>query len=253
MLSWPKPIIRSVAAVGVVLVGLSTSPGAEQRAPAAAPAGDREIVVLLHGLGRSEAAMWFLAARLEAAGFQVVRIGYDSLRDPPERIVATVSLMIEACCKDSPEPVHFVGHSLGGLIIRAYLAENEVSTPGRVVLIATPNAGTPLVDAYQDSWLIDLVGPTAKRLGTGPESFPNSLPAPDYPVGVIGGVRDAAFFDLIPGADDGLVPLESTKVAGMVDFIAVESNHYLMRYSSEVARQTIAFLRTGEFLRSGDD
>jgi hypothetical protein len=117
-------------------------------------------------------------------------------------------------------------------------------------LIATPNAGTPLVDAYRDSWWMDLAGPTAKSLGTDPDSFPNSLPAPDYPVGVIAGVREAAFLDLIPGDDDGLVPVESTKVAGMADFVVVESNHVYLRYSREVARQTIAFLRTGEFLRN---
>jgi pimeloyl-ACP methyl ester carboxylesterase len=246
----PMRLATYLAALCLIMVGVGVSTVAGERTSNARQATDRETVVLLHGLGRSESAMWLLAARIEAAGFDVVRIGYDSLGDPPERILATVSQKIDACCKASPQPVHFVGHSLGGLIIRAYLAENEVRTPGRVVLIATPNAGTPLVDAYRDSWWMDLAGPTAKSLGTDPDSFPNSLPAPDYPVGVIAGVRKAALLDLIPGDDDGLVPLESTKVAGMVDFIIVESNHYFIRYSQEVARQTIAFLQTGEFLRS---
>lgn len=243
------PTMKYIAAFVLILAGLGVSTCAGERASAARDAADQETVVLLHGLGRSEAAMWFLASRIEAAGFDVVRIGYDSLGAPPERILAAVSQKIDACCKGSPRPVHLVGHSLGGLIIRAYLAENELRTPGRVVLIATPNAGTPLVDAYRDSWWMDLAGPTAKSLGTDPDSFPNSLPAPDYPLGVIAGVRDARFVDLIPGDDDGLVPLDSTKVTGMVDFTIVESNHLLLRYSQEVARQTIAFLRRGEFLR----
>jgi pimeloyl-ACP methyl ester carboxylesterase len=231
----------------VVIAGASAC--AWEQTSGAGNANDRETVVLLHGLGRSKSAMWLLALRIEAAGFDVMRIGYDSLGAPPERIVASVSQGIDACCKEAPRPVHLVGHSLGGLIIRAYLAENELRTPGRVVLIATPNAGTPLVDAYRESWWMDLAGPTAKSLGTEPDSFPNSLPAADYPVGVIAGIRDARFVDLIPGDDDGLVPLESTKVAGMIDFIIVKSNHAWMRYSRDVARQTIAFLRTGEFLR----
>lgn len=242
--------MKYLAAFVLILAGLGVSTCAAERTSAARDAADRETVVLLHGLGRSESAMWFLASRIEAAGFDVVRIGYDSLGAPPERILAAVSQKIDACCKESPRPVHLVGHSLGGLIIRAYLAENELRTPGRVVLIATPNAGTPLVDAYRDSWWMDLAGPTAKSLGTDPDSFPNSLPAPDYPLGVIAGVRDARFVDLIPGDDDGLVPLESTKVTGMVDFTIVESNHLLLRYSQEVARQTNAFLRTGEFLHN---
>jgi pimeloyl-ACP methyl ester carboxylesterase len=239
--------IGYLVAFVLTLAGAGMSACAAERAP---DAEDQETVVLLHGLGRGKSAMWLLALRIETAGFEVVRIGYDSLGDPPERILATVTRQIDACCKASPQPVHFVGHSLGGLMIRAYLAENELRTPGRVVLIATPNAGTPLVDAHHDSWWMDLAGPTAQLLGTGPDSFPNSLPAPDYPVGVIAGVREAAFLDLIPGDDDGLVPVESTKVAGMADFVVVESNHVYLRYSREVARQTIAFLRTGEFLRN---
>ena len=238
-----------LAAFCLVVVIAGTSTCAWERPPGAGNANDRETVVLLHGLGRSKSSMWLLASRIEAAGFDVMRIGYNSLDAPPERIIASVSQEIDACCKESPRPVHLVGHSLGGLIIRAYLAENELRTPGRVVLIAPPNAGTPLVDAYRNSWWMDLAGPTAKSLGTEPDSFPNSLPAADYPVGVIAGVRDARVVDLIPGDDDGLVPLESTKVAGMIDFVIVESNHAWMRYSQEVARQTIAFLRTGEFLR----
>jgi pimeloyl-ACP methyl ester carboxylesterase len=249
----PMRLTKYLAVFCLIVVGACVSTSAGERTSEAGHASDRETVVLLHGLGRSEASMWLLASRIEAAGFNVVRIGYDSLGEPPEGILATVRQKIDACCKASPQPVHFVGHSLGGLIIRAYLAENEVRTPGRAVLIATPNAGTPLVDAYRDSWWMDLAGPTAKSLGTDPDSFPNSLPAPDYPVGVIAGVRDARFVDLIPGQDDGLVPLESTKVAGMVDFIMVESNHVWMRYSQEVARQTIAFLRTGQFLRNRVD
>ena len=191
--------------------------------------------------------MWLLASRIERAGFNVVRIGYRSLSDPPEVILASIGRQIDACCKDSPRPVHFVGHSLGGLFIRAYLAENRLQTPGRVVLIATPNGGTPLVDAFRNSWLLALAGPTARKLGTDVDSFPNSLPAPDYPVGVIAGVVKRPLVDLIPGEDDGLVPLASAKITGMADLAIVKSNHAWLRYSQEAARQTIAFLRNGAF------
>jgi len=212
-------------------------------------AGDKETVVLLHGLGRGASAMWPLASRIEQAGFDVVRIEYDSLGAPPEVILASVARQIDACCRDLPNRVHFVGHSLGGLVIRGYLAEHSPLQLGRVVLIASPNAGTPLVDKYRDTWLMDLAGPTAKTLGTGPLSFPNALPPPNYQVGVIAGVRPAGFVadDGIPGADDGLVPLESAKLAGMADFIVVQTNHSLLRYSRQAARQTIAFLRGGAF------
>jgi hypothetical protein len=96
---------------------------------------------------------------------------------------------------------------------------------------------------------MDLAGPTARALGTDAESFPASLPPPDYPVGIFAGVRLGSFrIDLIEGDDDGLVPVESTKVPGMTDFIVVETGHAMMRYNEEVAMQTIAFLRHGRFV-----
>ncbi len=196
--------------------------------------------------------MWLLASRIEQAGFDVVRIGYDSLSDSPEGILESVSRQIDACCADLPGPLHLVGHSFGGLLIRGYLAGRAPHSLGRVVLIGTPNAGTPLVDMHRDAWWMDYLGPTARRLGTRQDSFPNSLPEPDYPLGVIAGVWEAPVLGhLIPDDSDGLVPLASTRVGGMIDFVVVESNHWNMRYSREVARQTIGFLRTGRFLRDG--
>jgi len=223
-------------------------PLAEEQDFAATEATDKETVVLLHGFARGKFAMWPLSWRLEEAGFEVVRIGYDSLRESPEEILAGVSRQIDACCRELSRPVHFVGHSLGGLVIRAYLAENELEHRGRVVLIGTPNKGTPVVDQYRDAWWMNLAGPTAKSLGTGPKDFPSTLPAPDYAVGVIAGLKEGGILkDAIPGNDDGLVPVESTKLEGMADFIIVNSSHSRMRYSDEVARQTVAFLRRGEF------
>ena len=236
--------------VGVLILAVLALSACALRGPTdARVTSEREMVVVLHGLGRNPGSMWLLGSRIENAGFDVTRIGYDSLNEPPEQILAEVSRKIDACCAASEWPVHFVGHSLGGLIIRAYLAQHKVRSLGRVVLIAAPNAGTPLVDTYRDAWWMGLAGPTAKRLGSGADSFPRSLPAPDYPVGVIAGVSEIPVLkDVIPGDDDGLVPLASASLAGMTDFVIVKSSHSLLRYSWEVARQTIAFLRCGGFV-----
>jgi len=233
--------------VGVVSWPLVAEEAGEEISDAIA----RDTVVVLHGLGRGRSAMWLLGSRIENAGFDVVRIGYDSLREAPEEILADVVQQVDRCCRALATPVHFVGHSLGGLIIRGYLAAHRPANLGRVVLIGTPNNGTPLVDRFRDSWWLSLAGPTARELGTGPDSFPASLPDPDYPVGVIAGVGASVFISgLIPGDDDGLVPVESTKVTGMTDFILVDLGHALMRYSDEVARQTVAFLQRGRFIHA---
>jgi pimeloyl-ACP methyl ester carboxylesterase len=210
--------------------------------------GSEEIIVLLHGLGRSNASMWLLASRLEDAGYYVQRVEYSSLDQNPDEILKDISSQINQCCQKHTQSVHFVGHSLGGLMVRAYLQNNKVDKLGRVVLLGTPNKGTEAADHFSDSWLMDILGPTAKVLGTDGESYPNSLKAPYYPVGIIAGVTKSKFNDqVIPGKDDGIVSVEATKIDGMTDFIIIETGHSMMRYDSEVADQAIEFIKNGMF------
>ncbi len=210
----------------------------------------QEIVVLLHGLGRSKSAMWLLESRLEKAGFRVELIDYHSLDRPPEQILSDVTKQINAIRIDSGQTVHFAGHSLGGLLIRAYLDSNRVPALGRVVLIGSPSKGTPFVDHFRDAWWMKLAGPTANALGTDAHNFPHTLHAPYYPVGVIAGVSNMIDNEeFIPGEDDGVVPVESTKIEGMTDFIKLDVSHSMMRYNESVALQTIEFLKHGKFLQ----
>jgi hypothetical protein len=95
---------------------------------------------------------------------------------------------------------------------------------------------------------MDILGPTAKALGTDANSFPRSLEAPYYPVGIIAGERKSELNDsVIPGKDDGLVSVEATKIDAMTDFIIIETGHSMMRYDREVADQTIEFIKNGVF------
>jgi uncharacterized alpha/beta hydrolase family protein len=211
-------------------------------------AENKEIIVLLHGLGRSNTSMWLLASRLEDAGYYVQRVGYSSLHQKPDEILQDISLQINQCCQNHTQNVNFVGHSLGGLMVRAYLQNNKVEKLGRVVLLGTPNKGSKAADHFSNSWLMDILGPTAKALGTDDKSFPKSLKPPYYPVGIIAGELKSKLNDtVIPGKDDGLVSVEATKIDGMTDFIIIETGHSMMRYDSEVADQTIEFIKNGVF------
>jgi pimeloyl-ACP methyl ester carboxylesterase len=249
---------RSRPVCGLLILALLLAACTGISGPDEAETSGRETVVVLHGLGRGASAMWLLAARIEDAGYRVVRIDYSSLTGETDDIVASVGRQIDSCCKTSPQQVHFVGFSLGGLMVRAYLADHRpdhrIKSLGRVVMIATPNHGTPLVDSFADTWWLGLAGPTAQSLGTGPDSFPMSLPAPDYPVGVIAGVSESSFTsERIPGDDDGVVSVESAKIEGMTDFITLRFSHFNLRYSGEVAEQTIAFLQRGHFLKEAEE
>jgi pimeloyl-ACP methyl ester carboxylesterase len=220
---------------------------------------EREAVVLLHGLGRSDRSMRPLARRLAAAGFRVENIGYPSLTESPEALVAQLRARIRECCADAPR-VHFVTHSLGGILLRAILAGTPPTEAGhdalpgivvgRVVMLAPPNQGSELVDALRQLDLFEwMLGPTAPRLGTGDDSLPKSLPPPTYEVGVIAGnvginPLGAA---LLEGANDGTVSVESTRLPGMTDFLVVPHSHPFIMQSETVADQVLEFLRQGHF------
>ena len=211
-----------------------------------------ETVVLLHGLSRTDRAMRPLEKYLTKAGFDVHNLRYASTEKSPEGLVKDVSAQVAACCKDS-RALHFVGHSLGGILIRAYLAEQRPANTGRVVMIAPPNQGSELVDVLGDSALFRwALGPTGQQLGTQPDSLPNRLPPPTVEVGVIAGTGTLSPLAsaIIPGDDDGTVAVARTELEGMKDYILVPNSHTFIMRSKNVGAQVVHFLRTGRFVHA---
>ena len=211
-----------------------------------------EKVVLLHGFGRTDMSMLLLNSALTEAGYDVYSLDYPSTAEAPETLVGVLGEKINSCCIDRAETVHFVGHSLGGLLVRDYLGRYKPKNLGRVVLMGTPNSGSELADGDLDvaaqEKLLEWAGPAAQTLHTGPDGYPASLPAPDYPVGVIAGNRGTRLSDKwLPTPNDGAVSVASARLDGMSDFIAVEVAHWDMRSSPVVAELVIEFLRHGNF------
>ena len=243
-------MIRSFVAIICFLSIFQLSGCAAEATPSMYQADD-ELVVLAHGLGRSDWAMWRFAQRLENAGYKVCLLDYATLGVSVSRVLAETTEQIDACIKHAPK-VHFVGHSLGGLVVRAYLQNNHHSLDkaimGQVVLIGTPNKGSELADYLSDSWLMTVGGGITRALVTGSKSLGNNLDALEINVGVIAGTKSSMLTNAkFHGPNDGLVSVESTKLKNMSDFITVEVGHSQMRYSLEVAEQTIHFLKNGTF------
>jgi triacylglycerol lipase len=210
---------------------------------------EREAVILLHGLGRSASSMRRLGWRLRSAGYRVHNLGYPSRRLAAPELVARLGRDLERCGRSAPR-VHLVGHSLGGLLARACLAERALANLGRVVMLAPPNHGSELADFFRGSALFRwALGPLAAALGTDPESFPNRLPPPRFEVGVIAGTRPINLFGalLIRAPSDGTVSVRSTRLEGMTDFATVPFSHTFIMESPRVARLVVAFLRDGRF------
>jgi pimeloyl-ACP methyl ester carboxylesterase len=214
------------------------------------PADADETVVLVHGLGRTPASMAILQSRLAGEGYRIVNFGYPSRSEPLEVLTDSLQRAVEECCSDAGRTVHFVTHSMGGVLVRILLAEREQPFEGRVVMLSPPNQGSEIVDAYADSPLLqDLIGPSGVRLGTDSTGIAAQLAPVDFVLGIITGDRSINPIGswLIPGPDDGKVAVSSARVEGAADFIVVPATHTFIMNRSDVADEVVHFLRFGAF------
>ncbi|ASM50490.1 hypothetical protein PESP_a2535 [Pseudoalteromonas espejiana DSM 9414] len=175
-----------------------------------------ELVILAHGLGRSDWAMLHFAQQLKNANYKVCSLNYDSIGESVEDVLAQTTTQINACISNASK-IHFVGHSLGGLVIRAYLQNNVTvlnnNTLGKVVLIGTPNKGSELANHLKGSWLMRLGGGISQSLITGSNSLGNKISELSLNLGVIAGNKASSLTqDYFNSENDGLVSVESTKL-----------------------------------------
>lgn len=213
----------------------------------------KDYIILLHGLARTKRSMVALQNRLSDFDYEVINIGYPSTKMDIYRLEDYVKQQIDRYKFLPGRKVHFVSHSMGGIIVRLYLKKNRFKNPGRVVMVSPPNQGSELADFY-DSFLIrEIFGPSSKQLKTDLSSLPNQLGAVSFELGVIAGDQNInPFYKLFfSSKNDGKVSVKRTGVAGMKDFLVVHRSHQNILFSESVIRQIVHFLENGRFYRDG--
>jgi triacylglycerol lipase len=216
-----------------------------------------ECVILLHGLGRYRQSMRRLEKHLQGLDFNTINLAYPSTTKSIETSAEThLARAVESCEANGAGKIHFVGHSLGGLIVRQYLQRHSVPAGSRLVMLSPPNQGSELVDLLLQVPLYRwITGPAGQEIGRGQESVVHRLRPVEVEVGVIAGNRSinllvSAFMD---GPDDGMVSVKSTMLPEMRDFIVVPSTHTFIMNNPLVMMQVAHFLKHGRFDHAGQD
>src|SRR3954469_3945078 len=195
-----------------------------------------------------------MQAALEASGFATLNLDYASRRNPLEMLADDIHSAIAGFATGVDGSLHFVCHSMGGLLARVYLSRYRPERLGRVVMLGTPNGGSEIADRLKNVSLYRAwFGPAGAQLVTRRDTATNALfPPVDYPVGIIAGNRsvDPISSRLLPKPHDGRVSVENTKLDGMADHMVIGTSHPWLPGDRVAITQTIAFLRDGKFKTS---
>ena len=210
-----------------------------------------DYVVLIHGLGRTQFSMKKVEWALQREGYRVINLSYPSTRVSVEEVAnGWLPRLLKERILDRAVKVHFVSHSLGGIVLRQYLADNHGDNLGRVVMLAPPNRGSELADKLRNNIIYKLfTGPAGQQLRTGPRGLAERLGLATFELGIIAGDRslNPLLSAWLPGPDDGKVSVRSTLLGGLQDFLLVHHSHTWMMWRRDVIQAVTQFLKTGQF------
>jgi len=191
---------------------------------------------------------------LSQQGYRVINCDYPSTRKKISTLAfETIQSAVEQAAQFRPEKIHFVTHSLGGILLRDYLRNHSIKNLAQTVMLSPPNHGSEIVDHFKNNrWFRWILGPAFKDLGTKKNKGINqNKNKADFSVGIITGnktaIHDRLFMRYFDTENDGKVTVDSAKLKGMKDFIVLPIDHTFIVSDEGVLQQTVHFLKNGCF------
>lgn len=224
------------------------------------PALPKHAVIVMHGLGANGHFMQGLADYITDNGnLATINLSYPSTMEDIDSYADSLDSVIRNL--EGVETIDFVAHSMGNIVIRRYLNNLQRLDPAmrppvkfhRMVMISPPNHGAELADRFAENKLVQVVaGKPLEQLAPskGWPELAKQLATPDFEFGIIVGGRgdNEGYLDAIPGDDDMLLSIDTSKLAGASDFIQTKGVHQFMPKYKEVREATLRFLTKGYFL-----
>ena len=192
-------------------------------------------VILLHGLFATHRSMRRLEFELLFNNFIVINWRYSSFLKTIEQHASRLSDLIQQLDADNHvDQIHFLTHSMGGIVARCALHAQDFQKVSRMVMLAPPNAGSHLT-RYSLGPFRRLL-PAVAQLSESPDSLPNSLVSPSrLEIGVIA------------ASADRIVKVANTHLPGQAEHRTVNTSHLAIPKHPDVIPMCVRFLRHGAF------
>lgn len=217
------------------------------------------VVIALHGVIRTRASMAGLCEFLEKnGGYSTLNMSYASTRGDLNQHASALALVIQHLDDDVTE-INLIGHSLGNLVIRRYLAECYAGRNGqapdrrlnRIVMLAPPNNGAQFAEFFKDNSVVKWIwGDSVQQIAAGPEALQRQLAVPRCQFGILAGGRGTGTGGnwWLDGDDDMVVSVEETKLPGARDFAVVPDYHGKLMNDDTARQYVLSFLQRGYFI-----
>ncbi len=204
--------------------------------------GAGDVVILLHGLWRSYLSMEELAKDLNSRGFETLNISYASFRDNIPELIEKIDVELRGI--DEGKTIHFVTHSMGGVLARYYVASYPERSYGRAVMLAPPHRGSQVVDWLEGTPFLRVLGPAGASLSTRAMKVEEVKTAEGLDVLVLMGEKSRVpFFRFLLDMDnDGIVSVSSGVLAKHWMYRVVDADHTLIMVQDETIAQVREFL-----------